>query len=253
MRLRQIALVAADLEAASDALGEVLGLGAPFADPGVREFGLENAVFPVGDTFLEVVSPAREGTTAGRLLERRGGDGGYMVICQSQDAAADRARVDALGIRVVWSADLRDAGTIHLHPRDVGGAILSLDWMDPVESWKWGGPDWETRVRTDRCAEIVGAEVQADDPAAMAARWAEACGAAASEEEAGSFRLDFDEGGHVRFHADRDGRGEGVSGLVLRATQEGREAILASARQRGLVDDDGVVTMLGVRVLFADA
>jgi len=251
VRLRQIALVAEDLEAAADSLGDVLGLGAPFPDPGVGEFGLANAVFPVGDTFLEVVSPVRDGTTARRLIERRGGDGGYMVIVQSQSPAEDRARVERLGVRIVWSIDLPDAGAIHLHPRDVGGAILSLDRMDPVESWKWGGPNWEANVETGRCAEIVGAEVQAEDPAAMAARWAEVSGSTVREESAGVHLLEFDEGGFVRFHGDRDGRGEGVSGLVIRPSAGGEDAIRSAALKRGAVRSDGDVELVGIRISFA--
>ena len=34
-------------------------------------FGLRNAVFALGDTFLEVVCPQRPDTAAGRLLDRR--------------------------------------------------------------------------------------------------------------------------------------------------------------------------------------
>ena len=79
MRLRQIALVARELEPVVSDFSAILGIEVAYNDPGVRVFGLENAVMPVGDTFLEVVSPIEGGTTAGRLLERRG-DGGYMVI-----------------------------------------------------------------------------------------------------------------------------------------------------------------------------
>ncbi|GIR19509.1 MAG: hypothetical protein CM15mP34_0330 [Gammaproteobacteria bacterium] len=28
----------------------------------------------------------------------------------------------------------------------MGGAILSLDWMNPKESWKWAGPNWEEYI-----------------------------------------------------------------------------------------------------------
>src|SRR3989441_3727031 len=102
---------------------------------------------PVGQTFLEVVSPVRDGTTAGRLLDRRGGDGGYMVILQTADLRADRARLAALGVRIVWQAELDDIATVHLHPRDLGGAIVSLDQPVPPESWRWGGPEWRGEGR----------------------------------------------------------------------------------------------------------
>ena len=59
MRIRQIALVGEDLAAAKADIVDVLGLGGDYADPGVRKYGLHNAVWPIGETFLEVVSPTR--------------------------------------------------------------------------------------------------------------------------------------------------------------------------------------------------
>ena len=80
---------ARDLNAARARLSGELGLGEPFSDPDVGYFGLENAVWAVGDTFLEVVSPVQDGTAAGRLLERRGvGECGYMVMFQVDDLDA---------------------------------------------------------------------------------------------------------------------------------------------------------------------
>jgi hypothetical protein len=91
-RLRQAVLAARSLEPVVETLSSALGLGEPFSDPGVGHFGLRNAVFALGDTFLEVVSPVRDGTSAGRLLERRGGDCGYMLMFQVADLAAARLR-----------------------------------------------------------------------------------------------------------------------------------------------------------------
>ncbi len=249
MRLRQIALVASELDPVVEELCAVLGIEVGFHDPGVEVFGLVNAVMPVGDTFLEVVVPNREGTTAGRLLERRRGDGGYMVIVQSQAKDEDRRRVDELGVRVVYEATLPGAHGIHLHPRDVGGAILSIDWMDPPSSWKWGGPGWESKVRADTSREIVGADLQADDPEAMATRWAEVMGQKARAGGDGAFRIDLDEGGFVRFHPPRDERGEGVSGLTIAAADP--ERLRAEAAKRGCVDADGDVAICGVKIGIA--
>lgn len=249
MRLRQIALVASELDPVVERLCAVLGIEVGFRDPGVREFGLVNAVMPIGDTFLEVVAPSREGTSAGRLLERRAGDGGYMVIVQSQAREADRARIDELGVRVVWEARLPDAHGVHLHPRDVGGAILSLDWMDPPSSWKWGGPDWEAKVKTEVSREIVGTDLQAHDPETMAARWGEVMAQKVPTEENGSFRIELDEGGFVRFHPLRDERGEGVSGFTVAAADPTR--LRAEAQRLGCVDDAGEIRIGGVRIEIA--
>ena len=101
MRLRQIALVGQDLAACEADIRAILGLDYAYDDPGVGKFGLKNAVFPIGETFLEVVSPKQAGTTAGRLIEKRGGDGGYMVILQVEDIKHARARItDRKSVRV---------------------------------------------------------------------------------------------------------------------------------------------------------
>jgi hypothetical protein len=54
MRIRQIVFAARDLSAGSATLAALLGLDAPFRDPGVAEFGLDNAVFVFGDQFIEI-------------------------------------------------------------------------------------------------------------------------------------------------------------------------------------------------------
>jgi len=145
--LRQVALVARDCGQVAGELSQAFGWPAPFADPGVGRFGLTNAVFAVGDTFVEVVAPVQPDTTAGRYLDKRGGDGGYMAIFQVADLAEARHRVASLGVRVVWTtADLPDMAGTHLHPRDVPGAIVSLDWANPEQSWRWAGPAWTARV-----------------------------------------------------------------------------------------------------------
>jgi len=171
-------LAAADLGGAADALGGELRLPVPYADPGIAEFGLANAVFAAGDTFLEIVSPVRPGTAAGRYLERRGGDAGYMAIFQVDDLAGARSRQADLGVRVVWQVDLPDMSGTHLHPGDVPGAIVSLDRPDPPASWRWAGPRWTGSAPPDRePGGITGLTVTCTDPAVLAARWAAVLGA----------------------------------------------------------------------------
>src|SRR5436190_17154727 len=173
VRLRQAVLVAAELDPVVAELRSELGFGEPFADPGVGEFGLHNAVFAVGDQFVEVIAPTQDGTAAGRHLERLGGDGGYMVIFQVDDLEGARARVADLGIRVVWQIDLPDISGTHLHPADTRGALMSLDRPLPAASWRWGGPDWERRATP---AGVHGVTVGVREPEAVAARWGEVLG-----------------------------------------------------------------------------
>lgn len=178
IRLRQVVLAARDLAATSAALQVALALPEPYADPGVAEFGLANAVFPAGDTFIEIVSPVQEGTTAGRYLDRRGADSGYMAIFQLADLEGARQRLPELGVRVVWQADLPDISGTHLHPRDVPGAIVSLDRPDPPETWHWAGPRWTGSTPADaEPGGVTAMTVASTDPAAAAERWAAVLGA----------------------------------------------------------------------------
>ncbi|MEM9668557.1 MAG: VOC family protein [Pseudomonadota bacterium] len=170
-RLRQL-VIAAKHNETIDLLRETLQLGNPFVDPGVAEFGLTNAVFAIGDQFLEVVVPVSPSAPAKRFIDRAG-EGGYMAIFQVDSIEKARERIDALGIRRVWDIDLEDIAASHLHPADTGGAIMSLDTPKPVGAWRWGGPDWAKHSVT---GGIRGAAVQSPSPEALAARWASVLG-----------------------------------------------------------------------------
>jgi Glyoxalase-like domain len=241
LRLRQIALVARDLASARADIAHVFGLDWSYADPGVGKYGLDNAVFPIGMSFLEVVSPVTVGTTAGRLIDKRGGDGGYMVILQTERLAEARARAVAAGARIVDRKDGDGVAFTHLHPRDVGGAILSIDYMDPPERWDWGGPHWRDHVDPDRALAIVAAELQADLPERMAARWAEVLGGAAERQEDG-WRVGL-RTGELRFVPIGDGRGEGLRAFDVAARDV--RAIRDAAEHRSLIDSGGRISLCG--------
>jgi len=239
MRLRQIALVAKDLAPTVEDLTSIFDIDAGYDDPGVGEFGLHNAVIPIGNTYLEVVSPKQDGTTAERLIQKRGGDGGYMVILQAEDIVKQRALADENKIRRIWNADYPEAKAFHMHPKDLGGPITSIDQMTPTESWKWAGPDWEARVKTDRISTIVGADVQSDSPEDMATLWAKVFGREYAAAGENTYQITFDDESYVRFIPDRDGRGEGLNALAVRASD--KDAVLEAAKSRGrTVQDDSV-------------
>ncbi|MDB5454286.1 MAG: hypothetical protein JWO33_2864 [Caulobacteraceae bacterium] len=250
MRLRQIALVGRDLAAAKADIEAVLGLGPAYLDPGVAHYGLVNQVWPIGDTFLEVVSPSQPGTTAERLIDKRGGDGGYMAIFQTEDIEAARARFARLGVRVVSQADRDGVHMTHLHPKDMGGAIVSIDQMIPPARWEWGGPGWQDNVRTEVSLSIVGAELQAGDPDTMSARWAAVLDRPRTARD-GGFVIPMDDGGEVRFVAEEDGRGEGLGAFDV-AVRDPAE-VRGRAQARGLVDENGAVLLCGTRVRLAQA
>ena len=209
IRLRQVALVARDLDTVVAELCSALGLEVCYVDPGVGEFGLHNALMLIGDQFLEVVSPTRDGTTAGRLLDRRvrvdgNGDGGYMAIYEVDDLDSRVEQVQEAGVRIVWFADHPEIRGRHLHPRDVGGALVSIDQPVRRGEWAWGGPTWRAHDGNGIVTAIAGVSVGAADPAAMRRRWAE---------------LGLD---HAVQFVPASERGEGIDGLDLVATDRAR-------------------------------
>jgi hypothetical protein len=175
-RLRQVVVAAADRDGVREALTRTFGFGEPFADHGVGEFGLHNWVFPVGDQFVEVVSPVQENTTAGRFMARHGGDCGYMAIFQVEQIDAWRDHLRAEGVRSIWSYDGDAMGSTHIHPQDIGAAIVSFDEPRPPQSWVWAGPGWEQRADNSVVSGVAGLVIGASDPALLSTTWGRVLG-----------------------------------------------------------------------------
>lgn len=251
LRLRQIALVAHDLDPIVDHCRAVFGMEVAFHDPGVKVFGLRNAVMPCDTTFLEVVSPVEEHTAGGRYLERRGGDGGYMVILQCSDHPPVKRRIEALGIRKVVEVEegRHRYSIMQLHPRDTGGSFLEIDQQlggeDPMGAWTPAGPEWQRAHRPELVRGIVGAELQSDDPEPLAARWSAILDRPLATGPTGAPTISLD-GAVLRFVRAEDGRGEGLGAIDVRVTDAGR--VRSAAAERGLLAHDGTVALGGVRV-----
>ena len=250
IHLRQIALVAAKLAPAVDDLSAIFGIEPCYIDPGVGQWGLENTLLPVGRKFLEVVAPVKDGTAAGRYIERRQGDGGYMVICQTESRESQlayRERAASAGVRVAYEGEHDGFSIMQLHPRDLEAAFFEIDW--DVESdfeGRWGpagGKDWVKHIRTERVSDFAGVELQCTDPAAVAEKWA----------SVGDVPLETVDGQPVvrlrnaslRFVAASDGRGPGLGGVDLVVND--REAILREAKTRGCYVSDKQVDVCGTR------
>jgi len=251
IHLRQIALVARDLARAQADLEVVLGIRPCHVDPEVAQFGLENVLLPIGTNFIEIVAPTEDGTAAGRFMDRRGGNGGYMVIAQVetlQEQAAVRARAAANEVRVAWEANRPGWRIMQLHPRDMGASFFEVDWheeFDPKGHWgPAGGKGWEDKIDTSVTAEITGVELQADDPAAMAAHWAAVAGVDANPDNTVALA-----NAKLRFVGDLDGRGPGLSAVDIRATDKAR--LMEGAATRGLATGPDTVTVCGTRFHIA--
>ena len=222
LRLKQIALVARELAPVEEELTDIFGIEVCYLDPGVAQFGLENALFPIGE-------------------------GGYMVITQCDDPAWRNGRIDALGLRLALSFKTDEFDNAQLHPKDTGGSFFEIDWQRGGEApdgpWEPAGGDWQKHRRTEGVAGIAAAEIQSPDPQTLARRWSEIT-EFELESVGEGYELEL-ENARVRFVPATDGRPEGLGGLDLRAVD--RDRCLARAEARGRRAGDDLVVVCGTR------
>jgi hypothetical protein len=182
IRLRQICLVAPNLEPVIGDIAEIMGLDVCYRDGNVAKYGLENALLPVDTILLEVVAPFQPGTAAGRFLDKTGGRGGYMAIfcCDDPDARGEHART--IGVRVANVIDHAPYHGVQLHPRDCRAAFIEFNHTegsdDILGPYPPAGPNWEKSIRKDVTKALIAVEMQSPDPQGLAEHWGRILGIA---------------------------------------------------------------------------
>jgi hypothetical protein len=99
-----------------------------------------------------------------------------MVLIQTDDLVSVEARLSEFGVRVVFVAETDEIRGLHLHPKDVPGAIVSVDAAREVAEWPWAGPIWRQKVTSSIASSICGMEVTVEDPANVARIWGHVLG-----------------------------------------------------------------------------
>jgi hypothetical protein len=223
----------------------------------------------LGGDALEVVSPFQKGTIAGRYLERIGGDGGYMVIMQTEDAAERKNYILQNKLAKVITDAQHDDGTIvQYHPKGIkGGVIPELDshqssdvWPNPVitefSPWIPLGPKARTSLylacmRQSNYIRLIGVILRLQssdtDTEGAAKQWEETFGVNRRND-----LLCFTNA-RLGFVAGAKGEREGIHSITLAVHGKERlERMLWAANEEGLCGD-GWVNMLGVRWYFREA
>ena len=249
MRLRQICLVAPQLEPVISDIAEIMGLSVCYRDGNVAKYGLENALLPVDTILLEVVAPFQPGTAAGRFLDKTGGRGGYMAIfcCDDPDARGEHA--NAMGVRtanVITHAPYRG---VQLHPRDCRAAFIEFNHTDGSDDvlgpYPPAGPDWQRSIRKDVTQALTGVEMESPEPEVLAAHWGKIIGIAVSTSRRGEPELKLPNCS-FRFV---NGTSDLMSGLTFRVTDIAK--VHDAAKAKGCkVSGDGF-DLCGVRFSLA--
>jgi hypothetical protein len=263
IRIRQIAQVGSDYAGIERQLRDVFDLDVSYRDrgerpakeAGVSPFGLRNFIVPIGNQFLETVSPQPDlpDSAGARYLNKRGGDGGYMVIMQVPQAeyASRRQRLLDMGVRLVADAQPAEGGGagLQIHPKDLPGGINALRWCEDEERedgpWWPTGPDWQSHKRTEIVQAIRAAEIQTPDPSGVATRWAELLQEPLAQDSKGNPTIEL-RGATIRFVQPSDGRPEGLGGIDLEVVDADRA--LSNADRIGVRSGDDQIMICGMRL-----
>jgi hypothetical protein len=185
LRLRQICLVAPHLEPVISDIAGIMGLSVCYRDGNVAKYGLENALLPVDTILLEVVAPFREGTTAGRFIDKTEGRGGYMAIFCCDDPDARGKHANSIGVRTANVITHAPYHGVQLHPRDCRAAFIEFNHTDGSDdvlgAYPPAGPDWQKFIRKEVTQALTGVEMQSPEPLALAEHWGNIIGIAASK------------------------------------------------------------------------
>lgn len=253
LRLRQICLIAPQLEPAVDALRQLFAIEVCYRDPLLATWGVENAMLPVGAGFLEVCVPIREDAPAARYLSRHPEGGGYIVIFNCSDLDRRRDHLKQFGIRIVTDLAHEAFRTLQLHPGDVGGCMVEFNTTtggagahNPFGPYAPAGPAWAEHIRTDRVREIAAVEIRTNAPRQLAAHWAAIMEAPLAQTPDGMPCIVVDDG-EIRFVPAASAQREGLSAIELQTSGEAAsEAILAAAAARHLPVSGRAIRLMGV-------
>jgi len=250
IHLRQICIVAHKLEPVLEQLKRVFGFRPCYTDPSVGGFGLRNVLLPIGTDFLEIVAPIRENTAASRYLKRRGGDGGYMVICQvrrQKEQEAVRSNAERIGVRVAWESKTGEFNCMQFHPGDMGGAFFEVDWdfnEDLLGSWHpAGGFGWTDDNHVGNVRKIRGVRIQSLKPEKLGSHWSNVSGIPLCT-QGGQISLPF-LNADLQFVNVNDNRGDGLSEIDFEVTRSNE--IFKRADKEKLLAQDKKICIGGIR------
>jgi len=122
-----VGIAVADLEAAVAEYRRLLGVE-PSHRERVDDQGVEEVLFPVGSSFIQLLGSLGPETPVGRSLERRG-PGVHHVAYRVDDIAASLAHLRAEGARLIDEAPRagsRNTLIAFLHPAAMEGVLVEL-------------------------------------------------------------------------------------------------------------------------------
>ena len=127
VQIDHVGIAVRDLEAAIQEYRNALGLE-PVHRERVEDQGVDEALFRVGASFIQLLAPTGPDTPVGRFLERRG-EGVHHVGYRVGDVTATLARLRAAGVPLVDERPRpgsRGTMVAFAHPKGFRGVLVEL-------------------------------------------------------------------------------------------------------------------------------
>ena len=126
-KIEHIALAVEDLDAAVSHYEDVWGLEVSHRER-IEDQGVEEAMLPIGESFLQLLGPTGPDTTVGRFIANRG-EGLHHIAYEVPDLEGALAELKERGVRLIDEAPRR-GGRGHMvafvHPKGNHGLLVEL-------------------------------------------------------------------------------------------------------------------------------
>ena len=127
MRIEHVAVAVADLDAAVAHYRDAWGLEVEHRER-VEDQGVEEAMVPLGDSYIQLLGATGPDTTVGRFLSRQG-EGLHHIAYEVDDLAAMLGELKAKGVPLIDESPRR-GGRGHMvafvHPKANNGLLVEL-------------------------------------------------------------------------------------------------------------------------------
>lgn len=248
LRLRQVCVASMELEPAVEILTRIFEQ-APCHTSELSEYGLQNALFAMGGSFLEIVAPTRPDTAVERFIKRTGGTGGYMAIFDCEDVSNRKEIAKSLDITPIVDQSRPNADLLQLDPKATGLTMLEFDHHqngeDRLGHYEWAGEGWQSALNED--VDFSGISVTSDELPKRQQQWHSLF---RTERNAlminGLIQLDH---GYIQFEPSSPHGKPGFHTLHLMS--KNAETYLERAAHLGLSVQDGAFDFCGIRLKFS--
>ena len=165
-----------DIPAAEEIYRRALGL-TPVHREDLPQYHLTNSVLPTGEgTFLELLQPTAENSSAGRYLARRG-TAPYLLVFETQDFDRLIPHLRSLDVPITQVTEEDGYRSAFIHPSGTNGAFLEIvEVADSGNPWPPAGPGQRRQDTNPMTRQLRQVAVLVNDLDEAIQRWGQMFG-----------------------------------------------------------------------------